>query len=303
MAYSQATLVSRIRRELNDAPWFDTCTEVMDVSETDLSVADTTYWAIGDIVEFQGLDASSVVQNEQCLVTALFDATTLTVRRGHNDTTPATHATGASIAKNPLFQKIQIEKAIEGALQSMWPTAYYPEAKLVTPVAGTKWYNGYVGWMDIIQAVQMSTDSSSVPKFYGGRRGSYPVTLIQNMPVLSFAAGNALYIPYHFNDTNTISVVGARLMDDTIATGSYTYLDDGLAVEAVVYLAAADLVTSTDVPRTVDQDNTMHDQTVAPLARAQLGDELRRLGSMKKQQYAQELHRRAPRMPVWHGVR
>lgn len=301
MAYSQASLIKRVRQELNDVPFYDTCTEAMDTTETGLDVAATSEWAVGDVVEFQD-------DGEQCLVTALASATTLTVRRNHNFSVGATAGTGtnhsinAAIVKTPLFPYANVVTAIEGATQSLWPTVYHVLTDDITPVVGTKYYAATAGAMDIIQATQMTTDSPAIPKFYGTRKGAYPIQLLHNLPTASFTSGSAYYIPHFFNTTNHVFIAVAFRIDDTVGSGNYTYLTDGLVVEAVVYLTAADLVLSTDIARATDQDNNMNDQSVSPGARAQLGSQLRRLGQTKKEQARLDLARRSPRLPVWQGV-
>lgn len=301
MAYLQATLIKRIRQELNDVPFYDTCTEAMDTTETGLDVADTTLWAVGDVVEFQD-------DGEQALVTALASGTTLTVRRNHNFSVTTTAGTGTShsintaIVKSPVFPYANVTEKIEGVLQSLWPTVYHVYTEDITPIAGTKYYVATVGAMDIIQATQMTTSSPSTPFFYGTRKGAYPIQLLHNLPTGSFAGGSAYYIPHFRNTTNHIFIAVAFKIDDTVATSSYTYLTDGLVVEAVVYLAAADLVQSTDIMRVTDQDNTMNDQSVSPGMRTQVATGLRRLGQQKKEQARLELARRSPRLPVWQGI-
>src|SRR3990172_21840 len=111
MAFAKATLIQRIRTRLNDNPFQTACTEAMDASETDLDVAATSKFDVGDIVEFQD-------DGEQCLVTALADTDTLTVIRGFNGTTATTHSSGVLTAKNPVFAYKQIEDAIAEVLRS-----------------------------------------------------------------------------------------------------------------------------------------------------------------------------------------
>lgn len=298
MAYAKATLVSRIRRELNDVPWFDAAAAaVTTAGQTTLTVADTTLYAVGDVIEFQD-------DGEQVLVQALFSATVLTIARGHNGTTPSTHLISTQLAKGPLFQYKQIEFAVEASLQSLWPSVYHVASEAITPVAGTKWYANATtpAGIDLISAVQMSTSTPSTPFFYGARKGAYPIALVHGLPTASFTSGSAYYIPHFRNTTNTVLIRSAAIIDDTVSGSNYSYLSDGLLVEAVVLLAAADLLQFLDIPRSSDQDTTMADATVSPGARSSVAEGIRRRGMEKKRQYALELARRAPRMPVWAGV-
>jgi hypothetical protein len=300
VAYSKATLIHRIRREIGDRPFYDICTEAMDTTETGLDVADSTVYDVGDVIEFQD-------DGEKVLVQALPSATSLTVARAYQGLTPGTgtsHSINATITKEPLVEYHQIEYAIKAVLQSMWPAVYHPLEVDITPVANTKYYHAssLTGCMEVLSAVQMHTDNVT-PKFYNGARGSYPATLLHNMPAATYSTTKVLYIPYQFNTTNHIFVLCARLIDDTFSTPNYTYLNDGLLVEAVIDLTAATLVENLDIPRSTDQDNQMADQTVPAGTRMQVGGALRMRGQTKKEQYVLELKARAPRAATWYGVR
>lgn len=133
MSYSQSQLISDIRRILNDNPFLDPVAEDMDASETGLDVADGTLYSVGGTIEFQ--DTSG----EQCLITSIA-TDTLTVSRGYNGTTAATHTNGTSMALNPLVQYIQITDAVTASIRGLWPYVYQEVNDTVTPVTGTKWY-------------------------------------------------------------------------------------------------------------------------------------------------------------------
>lgn len=301
MAYSQATLFKRLRQTLNDTPWYDICTEAMDTTETGLDVADTTYYSVGDVVEF--LD-----DGEQCLVTALASATTLTVQRNHNFSVGATLGTGTShsisarIAKNPIIQYAQLSQAVEAALQGMYPTVYYVQTQSVSTSDGTYYYNATADALRIIQATQKRVSAEGVD-FFNGPRTSYPITLIHYLPVADYPSTKAWYIPRKFNSTYAIEITFAQLIDNTISGGNYSRLDDGLVVEATLMLAAAELAGNLELPRTLDQDTTMADQSVSPGVRVRVAEDFRRRGRTLKQQAAVELAVRAPMIGVWQGVK
>ena len=139
MSFSQATLITRIRRILNDDPYLDTCQEVMDTTETGLDVTDGTQYAAGTTIEFQD-------DGELCYVKSVASNTLTVVRNyGYSVTTTAGTGTGhnqyVQIARRPLFQYTQITDAISGAINGLWPYVYKSTLDSVTPVAGTKWYN------------------------------------------------------------------------------------------------------------------------------------------------------------------
>ena len=268
MSMVKSTLVSRVRRLLNEDPWHDICTEVMDNSETGLDIADTTKWSVGDYVEFQD-------NGEQCLVTALPSATTLTVVRGVNGTTAATHAINGDIVKTPTFQYIQVTQAITSVVYDLWPHVYKKVAATLTPSTTSGGYYSVAAEMvDLSSVVQMSTSDIEFPQFYGERRSLYPIELVQGLPS-GFpgvaTTGKAVHIPYLYNGTKTILVNGiGKLTDTETAPGTYDDFSAGVESDTVAYFTVEELVASSDVSRSTGTDTTMNDQSVTPGRRSDI---------------------------------
>ena len=264
MAFSKATLFSRVRRILNDNPFTDQITAaVTTAGQTTLTVADSTKYAVGSVVEFQD-------DGDQCLVSAVPTATTLTVVRSHNGTTASTHTNGTAMVLDPVFQYIQIEQSIDAALRGLWPYVYKVETATVTPVSGTRYYNLSATILELSSVVQMDTNTPARPFFYGVQKNSYPVAVVHGLPTGSFAAGQAVYIPYFKNTTNSVQVNGIARITATVATSNYSDFSDGLEADCVTYYTVSRLISETDVPRLTQEDITMGDETVQPLSRTKL---------------------------------
>ncbi len=298
MAFSRTTLVHRIRRILNDNPFQDTCTEAMDTTETGLDVADTTKYDIGAIVEFQD-------DGEQCLVTALASGTTLTVIRGYNSTTPGTgssHSISCVIAKDPVFQWVQIQEDIESVLRGLWPYVYKEVNLTLTPnTDGNQYYNvtngdtiPLMGLSSVTQIV--GTGATSRVFRYGERKGAYPVRIFSNMPTSKVASGQALWIPYLADATNSIFVNGIGNITATYSAPNYSDISEGVQVDAVKFLTVALLVAGSDIARTTQEDVMMGDQTVVPGRRTDVSSFWERKGIQARNQWAMELQRTLPRM-------
>jgi hypothetical protein len=113
MAVTQAQLRSRVKDEIYNArphlrPFAHPIAEAMDASETGLDVVDGTNFAKGDVVEYE-------LDGEQNYVSSV-SSNTLTVIRGYNSTTAATHNSGDTIFKNPRVTLKQIDQAIADTL-------------------------------------------------------------------------------------------------------------------------------------------------------------------------------------------
>lgn len=296
MAFAKATLIQRIRTRLNDNPFQTACTEAMDASETGLDVASTTKFDVGDIVEFQD-------DGEQCLVTALASSTELTVVRGFNGTTAATHSSGVLTAKNPVFSYLQIEGAIAETLRDLWPHCYKEVNYSITPVIGQKWYELDDAADNTCTAVELSTVTQIYGAtgqerimYYGARRtGAYPVNLEFNVPSSLSGSTVAVYLPYLRHTTNTINVNAIAKLTATVSNGNYSDLTDGVEVDCVMYLAMSKLVAWTDISRATQEDVSMSDESVRPLVRTQLAAALERQGYEARRRWEEELRIKLPR--------
>jgi hypothetical protein len=298
MAFSKATLISRIRRVLNDNPWQDVCTEAMDTTETDLSVADTTLWQVGDILEFSD-------DGEQCLVTALFSATVLTVVRGYA-TTPGTgtaHNITTTVFKNPHYAIIQIEQAISEVIYDLYPHAYKLVTYSLTPQTdGNHYYELDDGGTNTtvildISSVWQEVGSGATSKLfsYGTHGRSYPADLLFGLPPNKVGSTVAMYIPFTRDPTNAIIVRGITRILDTFSTPNYTDLDEGLPADTVLYLTCAQLIAEKDVQRTSGEDISMADENLNPGDRTRIAAFWEQKGTMSLRKWQMQLAQTLPR--------
>jgi hypothetical protein len=306
MSFSQPTLINRVRLQLGVDDWHDVCTEAMDTTETGLDVADTTLWAVGDVLQFED-------DGELCFVSALASGTTLTVVRNYlfSVTTTAltgtSHSSSADITKNPVFTIKQMKEAVEEVLRGLWPHVYTKVTADLTPVASGL-YSVAATVEDISSAMQRDTDSNGRPRFYGGRRSYHPIDLIQNLPdnfPTTEDTGKAVYIPRAYNQTNTIRLNGIRRLTAATTAGppvTYDDLTEGVEVDCVADLATAELLERSDARRSTGEDVSMNDQSVSPGRRSALGETIWRVRGMRaRHQWERSLRLSLPRMERFGG--
>jgi hypothetical protein len=303
MAYSQATLIRRVRAVLGDNPFTDICTEAMDTTETDLSVADTTKWSVGDIAEFSD-------DGERCLVTALFSATVLTVERGFLSATPGTgtaHNISTRILKSPVFQHNEVKDAIDSSIRALWPYVYKIVPVTITPVQGTHWYEIDEPTADNASAI---VELSSVRQVvngrmfsYGARRDTYPVRIHLGAPTGLAASGVALELPYLRSTGSDIFVRGIAPVTTTLSSTDYADLTEGIEVDAVMYLAVARMIAETGITRVTTEDIGMSDESVRPGTRESVAEYWDRKGVAARRQWELDLKLRNPRMQYYKVVR
>ena len=118
MATSTTTLVQRVRRFLGDWPDLDTASASISSGGTSLTVATdaTTRYAVNWTIQ---------LDQEMMRVSAVA-ATTLTLVRGVQGTTAASHASGATILVRPQFSDVQILDSLNAAIDATFPFFYKP---------------------------------------------------------------------------------------------------------------------------------------------------------------------------------
>jgi hypothetical protein len=117
MATAASTLVQRVRRYVGDWPDLDVTTASLSNSVTTVSVADTTIYGPNWLIQ---------LDQEILRVKALTNATTLTVARGMQGTTAATHVTASSVLIRPAWSDIQILDALNAGVNATFPFYYQP---------------------------------------------------------------------------------------------------------------------------------------------------------------------------------
>lgn len=258
MSLSRATLVQRIRRLLDDNPFETYETNGVLAGDTTLDVPDGTKFAEGMIVEFQD-------DGEQCLVRSV-SGNTLTVKRGHNGTTPAAHSANTVIAMDPVFTYAQIVDAIERCIRGLWPYAWKRVTVTINPnPASTVWYNLASDCIDLIKVTQLYGQNSQHVAIYGKPGSGLPVQLEHGLPTSLVASGVGIRFPSGFaHSSNQIKVDYRAKITTNLTGGSYDDVDDGLMAEAIVYGACAKLVAAKVAPRVTQEDTSMGDATVQP---------------------------------------
>lgn len=117
MATSATTLVQRVRRFLGDWPELDTASASISSGGTTLTIGDSTKYAVNWLIQ---------LDQETMRVTALPSSTTLTVIRGAQGTTAASHASATTILVRPQFSDVQILDSLNAAIDATFPYFYKP---------------------------------------------------------------------------------------------------------------------------------------------------------------------------------
>lgn len=299
MSYSKTTLIRRIRDKVGEQAWYDSVTSSPTTTGTALTVADTTKWAVGDVLEFQE-------DGDRCRVTALTNATTLAVSRGYLSDTPGTgtaHTGPQLVVKRPVFAYAKIVESISTVIDELWPHVYALVTADLTPSQTSGgWYSVASTFEDLSGAYQLGTGTTPQLFSYGGRRSDHPIDLVRrqanNVPTTG-TTGNFVYIPLHWNMTNTIRVNGIRRLTDSVTTGNYDDFSAGVEVACIINFVVADLLRGTDVGRTSNRDIAQYDSLVVPMRKTQLADAWRREGVRDRHRWKDELRKTLPRMQTF----
>src|SRR5436853_1093603 len=133
MAYAIASLIQSARHLLDDNPWTDALTNSPASGGTTYSVADTTLYDKGNVLETDDGDLA--------IVTALASSTNLTVRRSVYGATAAAHTSGDTLTKDPVFRYVQIKEALTRVIDNLWPHIWKIGTYSVTPDSTTQWFD------------------------------------------------------------------------------------------------------------------------------------------------------------------
>lgn len=263
-AITQAELVRRIRQIVAQEPYIGSSSTSMTGSTATIAVADSTVFSVGDVLEWADGDLARV--------TALASATTLTIERDFGGATGSSHSANATFLVNPQVRYLAITDAIKSTVGTLWPYAWKAKSYTVTPAAGDNWYDLSALAIDLIDATQLTTDSTPRLFGYGTRGRTYPAEIRRGLPTSLATSGTGLYLPFHRNDTNTITVRARAKITADIASSSYTDIDDAdsLLINTVIYGSLEQLTLWREVPRELSEDVTMANETVRPGQRIQL---------------------------------
>lgn len=115
MATTAVTLIQRTRRFMGDWPENDQTAASLTNAATSIQVADSTQYQQGFTIQ---------IDTEAMYVSALADATHLTVRRAQRGTVGASHASGATILIRPHFFDVEYVDALNSGINAAFPLIY-----------------------------------------------------------------------------------------------------------------------------------------------------------------------------------
>lgn len=118
MATSATTLVQRVRRFIGDWPDLDVVTASLTNSATTLTVADTSIYSGNWLIQLD--------QEILRIKTAPSSGTSLTVARGMQGTTAASHANSTSVLVRPAWSDVQVLDALNAGINATFPYFYQP---------------------------------------------------------------------------------------------------------------------------------------------------------------------------------
>lgn len=277
------TLVTRAKHLLDDEPYEARTTgSIADGAATTVPINDGTQWVEGDVGEFD--DASG----DQFKVISIA-SNNLTVKRGHNGTSAAGHASGVTVLKNPRFGRDQIVRSLNEAMVSLQPMVWKRATTTLTAVAGTYVYD--LGVLDFIflSSVTQKVAAGETVKY--GREGTgLPVVVERNHNTFTGDASPTLRFPNGFKTTTTFTTVDvtyAALLTTSDLEETY-----GVA-NAVLLGAVALLVTGKQVPR-LGSDVSQGDASVSPGVHDQVGEMWRQRATEAAQRANAHLMRICP---------
>lgn len=266
-------VIAEVRRLVQDEPWEDYLSSSYSIGGTQVSVVKPASWEEGDTMDFD--DATF----EQFRVKADGTTNPLSIKFGHNGTTNANHASGATVLKNPTYGSDQISKAATHIIDTkLWPDVWVVAETTITPNPTSVIYDLPADYEDFVAMSQVSYSTIEDLDLMG------PVRELLNVPTAVSASNKALRIlGWPRMD------VAATLFYRTRVT--VTNLPD--AMETMVALGTASYLKRTEM---VSKDDRP-DQDDRPGRMYRSGRELERLFIEERRSIRSQL------MARWGGVR
>jgi hypothetical protein len=290
MAITLANLVPRVRRLLEDEPAEDRLGKaISDTTSETAVVGNPTLWAENSIIEFD--DASG----EQARTRGTPTGNTLDIKRGHNNTTAATHLDGAVLLKDPRFAYDNIIEAMTRTVNDdFFPWIWDTATDTITYDSTKNLYNAATDFIDLIAAVQKSTSTVTDQHRYGTGYPAKAIHVERDVDTTIAASGVAYRFPHGFyNTTNTVKVKYRRLYTTS------TIPDDWIA-DALVYGACARLLRAKAAPITgMERPANESAETHADLLR--VASFFQRDFEDKRHRISNDLKSREPPARVWMG--
>lgn len=250
---TMATQVAAIRRILNDRPVEDYLdSAIASTSATTLDPTDVTLYAKGNVVEFH--DGSG----ELALVRSV-DPTTpaVEIKRGHEDSTAATHSDECVILFDPRFRYNTIEQAINTVLNTeLFENQVFDpiEHQITSDADGNPAYNAPTSSCEEFLAVYQQTASMDSPTYFGS---SWFTRYPKNVDTSLYANGKVFFINRNLGTpgTDVFYVTCKHRLTVTTLTSTQENI--------VQWLACAYLLEWTEPRRTAGPTN-QGDRTVRP---------------------------------------
>jgi uncharacterized membrane protein YgcG len=131
MATSAATLIQRCRRFMGDYGTTDTLTVSLSASATSMTVTDSTIYSARWIVQ---------VDNELLYTKGTPTSVAVSIGRGHQGTTAASHANSSVLTIQPAFSDQEYLDALNEAVDASFPMLYQRvQDESLTAVVATDW--------------------------------------------------------------------------------------------------------------------------------------------------------------------
>jgi len=237
---SISDLIPRVRDLLYDTPWETTSTTT--TTSTTVAVPDGTLWDFGAIGEWQ----TGTVGYEQFSVVSVA-ANNLTVIRGYNGTTAETHTSGDRVVRDPLYSGRQIQQAITGEMQYLWPFVYKTGDVDLTPSTTTVWYDLNAATVGVVRVYQQYGVSGVSVGRFGQAGGDFPFEVDYVLPTGLVASGKGIrFRAGMYHASNHIHVIDMRVI-----TGTSDIPDSSQfpVADCLIWLATGRLVEATEVKR------------------------------------------------------
>lgn len=226
MAVGLDELVARVRSEVGDETWEDRTTVYMGANDSTVYVSQPIRWAEGDILEF-GDESGEEVR----VLADGVSGSSLSVKRGHDNSPKVVHQAQTFVVKNPVFGYNETVLSINRTIHRMWPWAWGKRRTTITPSPSTvKFYALPEDFIDLISVTQKNLSTPADYLFYGAKGSGRKIKVVDGVQIEDFG-GKAITFPGDFdNNTNAVYInyraileigdIEEGLMADTVVMGT-----------------------------------------------------------------------------------
>lgn len=232
---TKALLVARLLRRLDDNPWVDVHTNAINTTDASLTVASdaTKKYQIGGYIDWVA-DGTF----ETAKITAV-TATTLTIERGHRETTAGVHAAGAKFRYLGRFQPLMLSEVVDDILDSMWPELFdvrHVDWTISTSATPELWYGLPADAERVLELYQHTNSTpvdNRVPSAWMGPHWQETAFLGGSVPKALQVYGTAM----NSNDNKLHGIYIARLLLTNLTseqTAILVYMAGAVALQTVI---------------------------------------------------------------------